>query len=85
MRDWHIVGPDVEKLSLEETARKFGYEPKTWRELIRQGRVPSPRGHGSNTYYTGLDVAIITEMFGRWAPAEPDPEKGRTSKPREDG
>lgn len=68
-RSWKLDGPDEDILTLEQVARSFGYEVKNLQRLIREGRFPPPRGLAPNSYYTGLDVAVIRIMLGRWQPA----------------
>lgn len=87
MRKWKLPGPDEETLPVEAVARRFGYSLDYFRDLIRSGLFPPPRGCGNNQYYTGLDVAIITEMFGRWKPGDteggdepPPPRAGRKTR-----
>ena len=77
--DLETPGPgDREKWSLSQVAELLNYQDaESIRDLIREGRLPRPRGIGASQYYTPLDVAIIFEMFGRWLPAE------RPTKPAE--
>lgn len=74
-RAWEIWGPAKATLTVKEVANLFGYEERTFREYVRRGDFPRPRGFGHNEYYTGLDVAIMREMAGRWRPAEDAPEE----------
>lgn len=70
-RKWELEGPEQDKFSLVEVARLLGYESAdSIRALVREGKLPAPRGIGASQYYTGLDVAIVLEMFGRWMPQE---------------
>ncbi len=67
-RQWSLLGPDEDYLTFEATARLFGYEVSSLRRLVREGRFPSPRGLGGNSYYAGEDVAAIRLLLGRWQP-----------------
>ncbi len=68
-RNWPVRGPNKERWSLLEVAVELGYEDvDSIRRLVVDGRLPAPRGHGTNQYYSGLDMAIILEMSGRWGP-----------------
>lgn len=70
-KKWKLNGPKKDKLSLLEVAELLGYEsPDTVRRLADEGHLPPPRGRAGAQYYTGLDVAIILEMFGRWGPPQ---------------
>jgi hypothetical protein len=80
-RIWKINGPEEDKLSLLQLAQLLDYDsPDTVRRLVAEGRLPPPRGYGAAQYYTGLDVAIILEMFGRWAPVKTDEKPQRPAK-----
>jgi hypothetical protein len=75
-RLWQLNGPDEDVLTLAQVARLFGYEVKSLRKLIKEGRFPPPRGIWPKEYYTGEDVAAARHYFGRWQPeAEPGPKK----------
>ena len=68
-KPWQLMGPDEDVLTFEATARLFGYEVRSLKKLILEGRFPSPRGVGNNLYYTGDDVAAIRLLLGRWQPS----------------
>jgi hypothetical protein len=84
VQTWSLPGPDQAILSIRETAKYFHLSLSHFRGLVRRGLMPRPRGHGSHQYYTGLDVAIITEMYGRWAPEDvpEDPTEPEEPAPR---
>lgn len=89
---WQLMGPDEDVLTLEQTARLFGYEVRTLRRLISEGRFPAPRGFGQNLFYTGDDLSAVRLLLGRWQPQEePDagahesgqnPHKGGRNRPK---
>lgn len=72
---WSLMGPDEDVLYFKDAAKLFGYEPKSLRQLIAEGRFPAPRGFGQNTYYTGDDVAAIRLLLGRWQPQDEPPDE----------
>jgi hypothetical protein len=78
-----LMGPDEDVLSVADVAKLFGYRLRPFRRLIATGYFPAPRGFGHAQFYTGLDVAIIREMLGRWMPqAEPaDPDDADDEPP----
>lgn len=82
-RIWPLNGPEEDRLTFDEVAKMFGYEPGSLRRLVGEGRFPPPRGIGLGQYYTGEDVAIVWLMFGRWQPAAPAP-KGAGKKGEEE-
>lgn len=82
-RQWILFGPDrpdLDRYSLNQAAELLGYQDaESVRELVREGRLPRPRGIGAAQYYSGLDVAIILEMFGRWMPLERSSRAGEAA------
>lgn len=91
-KQWKLDGPRKSKFTLLELAALLGYDgDDTVRRLITEGWLPPPRGHGQAQFYTGLDVAIILEMFGRWGPRDggeksrkPPQEPANRRKPPQD-
>lgn len=83
-RTWNLDGPEQDRLSFDEAAKLFGYEPGTFRNLVREGKFPPPRGFGQNAYYSGLDVAVMQEMAGRWMPQPSPPPRKRKGAGGED-
>jgi hypothetical protein len=78
-RKYELEGPARSKWSLAALGRRLGFDEdsarETVRRLIAEGHLPRPRGRGDHLYYSGLDVAVILEFYGRWGPATQDGAK----------
>lgn len=91
-RKYELEGPTRAKWTLSQVGQLLGFDEDrardTVRRLIDQGFLPRPRGRGDHLYYTGLDVAVILDYYGRWGPTAqdgvipPKPTKSRENPPK---
>lgn len=79
LRKWELEGPTRAKWTLAAVGRLLGFDEgaarDTVRRLILEGHLPRPKGRGDHLYYSGMDVAVILEYYGRWGPLGGDGAK----------
>lgn len=79
-REYKLYGPRDGKVSLAAVAELLGYaDAESIKDLAAEGRLPKPKGIGAAQYYSGLDVAVILDYFGRWMPLTPGKVAGGKS------